>query len=112
MALTVKVIGSDQLTQVTPTDLFVPVIPGKAQIIKSMRFANTSPTAAVTLNLYFARSTGNDRQIGPKNLSIPAGNIYIDEAEITLEQGDRIRGCVSPMGCAVDYVISGIERDA
>lgn len=111
MALAVKVIASNQLISIAATDLFVPVIAGKAQIIKSMRFANTSATAAVTLNIYFTRSTGPDRQIGPKNLSLPAGQIYVDETEITLEQGDRIRGWVSSGG-AVDYVISGIERDA
>ena len=91
--------------------MFDPVVTGKAQIIKSMRFANTSTTAAVTLNLYFARLSGFDRQIGPKNLSIPAGQLYVDDSEITLEAGDRIKGTVSSGG-AVDYLISGIERDA
>jgi hypothetical protein len=111
MALAVKVIACSQLTSAVNTDLSAPVVAGKAQIIKSMRFANTNASAAVTLNVYFTRSTGPDRQIGPKNLSIPAGQLYVDETEITLEQGDRIRGSVS-FGGAVDYVISGIERDA
>src|SRR5688572_1797657 len=111
MALSVKVIGCNRLTSVMAADLFLPVIAGKAQIVKSMRFANTSASTAVTLNVYFTRSTGPDRQIGPKNLSIPAGQVYVDDSEITLEAGDRIRGSVSTGG-AVDYVISGIERDA
>ena len=111
MALAVKVIASSQLTSILTTDLFIPVVAGKAQIVKSMRFANTSTSAAVTLNLYFTRSSGPDRQIGPKNLSIPAGQIYTDDTEITLEAGDRLRGSVSSGG-VVDYVISGIERDA
>ena len=111
MALSVKVIACSQLTSVVNMDLFTPVVAGKSQIIKTMRFANTNAAVAVTLNVYFTRATGPDRQIGPKNLSIPAGQIYVDETEITLEAGDRIRGAVS-IGGTVDYLISGIERDA
>lgn len=109
MAISIKVIASNQLTSVVATDLFAPVISGKTQIIKTMRFANPSTTATVTMNLYFSRSSGLARQIAPKNLTIPPGNIYVDETEITLEAGDRVRGSVS--GGALDYVISGIERD-
>lgn len=109
MAIAIKVIASNQLSSVITADLHSQVIGGKTQVIKAMRFANPSTTAAVTLNVFFTRSTGPDRQIAPKNLSIPAGNIYVDETEITLEAGDRIRGSVS--GGVVDYVISGIERD-
>lgn len=109
MAISIKVIASNQLNSIVATDLFTPVLNGKTQIIKSIRFANPSASAAVTLNVYFARSTGPNRQIAPKNLIIPAGNIYVDESEITLEAGDRIRASVS--GGVVDYIISGIERD-
>jgi hypothetical protein len=111
MALAVKVIAAKQLNSTLVTDVSNAVLPGKAQIIKSMRFANTNTSAPVTLNLYFARSSPPELQIAPKNLSIAAGQIYVDDTEITLEPGDRIRGSVSTGG-VVDCIISGIERDA
>jgi hypothetical protein len=69
----------------------------------------------VNFSLYLNRPTmsGQNRRrlLAPKNLTIPQGGAYIDDAEITLEPGDSIQG-ETAQAMAVHYVISGVERDA
>jgi hypothetical protein len=111
MALAIKVIGMAQLTSTTEADLSFAAVPtGKAQIVKSMRFVNTSTTTAVGVSVYLSHG-GSERLVSPKNVSLPPGGAYIDDTEITLEATDKLRGALSATG-TVDYVISGVERDA
>lgn len=93
-------------------DLYtVPV--GKTCVVKNIRLTNIT-AAPVTTNLYFTRFTigglARRRQLTPVDMVIPAGILYIDDDEITLEAGDRIQAKASaPNG--VQYMISGVERD-
>lgn len=112
MAITVKQLAKGALT--TAQDLYVTPV-NKTAIVKSIRLVNTT-AAAVTVNLYLRRGTGGTLyRIAPPSMSLPANAMYVDDTEITLEGGltlnttdDRIRGDAS---AAVDYVLSGIERD-
>ncbi len=111
MALAIRVLGFGQLTSTTEADLSTVAVPtGKAQIVKAMRFVNTSASASIGLNVFLSHS-GSERQISPKNVNVAPGAQYIDDTELTLEAGDKVRGSLSATG-TVDYVISGIERDA
>ncbi len=97
---------------VAPND--VPNKNVKATIVKAIRLANTG-SSSVTINLYFNRpnSMGQYRRrlLSPVNMSLPAGFLYIDNDEITLEPGDHLQAMASAGG-VVQYTISGVERDA
>ena len=113
MALAIRVLGFGDLTTVTTSkqDLHTTSVPnGKAQIVKAMRFYNTSTSALVGINVFLTHG-GTDKQISPTNLTLQPGATFIDDTEITLEQGDKLRGNLSATG-TVNFVISGIERDA
>src|SRR5437899_4658410 len=63
---------------------------GLTTIIKSIRLMNNDATPQ-TVNLYMNRSPDNtNRYITPKNLTIPAGGLVIDDQEITMSSGDKI----------------------
>ncbi len=86
----------------------------KTTIVKAIRLVNTGATS-VTINLYFNRPNASGlyrrRLISPVNMSLPAGFLFIDNDEITLEPGDHLQGMAS-VGGVVQYNISGVERDA
>ena len=44
------------------------------------------------------------------NMSLGAGLLYIDDDEITPEAGDRLQASANTAN-AVQYLISGVERD-
>jgi hypothetical protein len=81
----------------------------KAAIVKAIRLVNTD-TSSRTVNLYFKKSGGTARLISPKDLSIAAWFLFVEDGEITLGSGDKIQGKASA-GNKVDFVLSGIERD-
>jgi hypothetical protein len=116
MAITVKSLAKATLPG-SEGDLYVAPT-GKAAIVKSIRLVNTGSGVAV-VNLYIRRATGGTSyRIAPKDLNLAGGSAYIDGSEVTVEglspdsaSSDRIRGYVSSGG-PVDYVLSGIERDA
>jgi hypothetical protein len=115
MALTIKSLGKGTLAGSEGDLYFVPV--GKAAIVKNIRLVSTGTGPAI-VNLYIRRATGGTSyRIAPKDLSLAGGSAYIDDQEITLEgfspdtSSDRLRGYVTSGG-PVDFVISGIERDA
>ena len=88
---------------------------GKAQIVKSMRIVNKHATDPVTLNIYV--NSGGDpteKLVSPQNLSLAAGQMYVDDSEIVLEATHKLKVAVTTgTGVGpVHYVISGIERDA
>jgi hypothetical protein len=86
----------------------------KAAIVKSIRLVNIL-AQTVNISLYLNRPTASGqnrrRLLAPKNLPIPQSGAYIDDAEITLEPGDKIQA-ETPHAMAIHYVISGVERDA
>lgn len=109
MAITVKLLKNGVLTTTAGADLY-PVSSGKSAIVKSIRLVNKSGSP-VTVNL-FVYNNGNTTttRIFPVALSLPAGALVVDSDEITLGALDKITGDASA-GSAVDYTISGIERD-
>jgi hypothetical protein len=97
-------------------DLYsAPSTPGgrKSAIVKSIRVVNTH-TSTVTVNLYFCRpnSSGQNRrrQLSPVDLALGAGQVYIEDDEITLEPGDKIQGKAN-IADKIHFLISGVERD-
>lgn len=86
----------------------------KTAIVKSIRLMNTH-TAATKVTLYFNRphpTSGQNRRrlLTPADMELTAGITYLDDSELALEPGDKIQGKAS-VGNAIQYVISGIERD-
>ncbi|SRR5713101_5842713 len=113
MAVTIKALANNVLTQTTATNLYpASGFAVKAAIVKTMRFVNTSDTASATLDIYFLRSGGAIRQISPKGLNLPPHGMYVDDSDLTLEATlDAIQAKTSSGG-TIDYVLSGVERDS
>jgi hypothetical protein len=115
MALTVKLLAEGTVGTLANTvydlNTSTGVPSGKAWIIKSMRFTNND-TAVQKINVYCLRTSSVARQISPVDLTVGAGGMAIDDAEVTLAAGDKIQAKVSVAGNKFDYVLSGIERDA
>jgi len=110
MALTVKNLAEGQLGTGTAGTLYT-VGGGKAAIVKSMRVVNRD-TVVRTFSLYFKLNGGSaSRLVSPSALSLAPGAAYIDDTEISLGTSDQIQGDGS-VASKLDYVISGIERDA
>lgn len=112
MAVQILSLASDALPTVpTPGtgDLYTsPTTPTPlTTIVKSIRIVNTN-TTPVIVNLYFKESGRTERRIAPRDMTIPAGGLAIDDQEITMGSGDKIRGDASAAN--VEYVISGIQR--
>jgi hypothetical protein len=92
----------------------------RAAIVKSIRLVNTSG-ASVKVTLYFNHpgsfdangnaSGGRRRFLTPADMVLPANFIYIDNDELTLAPGDRIQGKSDTLN-AIQFLISGVERDA
>lgn len=115
MSVSIKSLKRGQLSN-SDAELY-PVPSGKATIIKNIRLVNTGANA-VTVNLYFKRGSDTAVRILPKDVSIAPGAMLIDDDEITMEYivgtpaiVDAIRGVASATN-VIDYVISGVERDA
>jgi hypothetical protein len=99
----------------------------KTAILKSLRVTNTHD-APVVIDLYYADdvivgtmvSTNlcRRRRIAPPLVRLAVGFTYIEDGEVTVEPGGRIQASAKPETGAVqptkyiDYVISGVERDA
>src|SRR5688572_18398519 len=111
MAITIKNI-SNGMVQTSQLPIVAAVPTFKALVIKNMRFVNSGPNPA-TLNVFFkATSSGDPHRILPKDVVIAPGAMLVDDDELTLEAGNLVEAIVSGTTPAVDYVISGIERDA
>lgn len=119
MAITIKHIAAGHLnnSQSSYADLSAAVGANKAQVIKNMRFTNTSTTAAITLNVAVYSTnpspfSGTDAKVvSPANVSIAPGASYLDNSEITLEYNQKLQYKTGTTGGPIDFVVSGIERD-
>ncbi|SRR6266851_6216971 len=112
MALTVKTLTDGQLGTTAQAILYT-VPAGKATIVKNHRFVNRD-TVTRTINLYYLRSGGLNttaRFLLPSAMSLAAGALIVEENELTMAAGDVIQGDAS-VASKIDFVISGIERDA
>ena len=115
MAVIIKALAQGQLPTSTTSPLYTapPASPGpaRAAIVKNMRFVNVSGSS-VTINIYFRRGSGGTfYRVLTKDMSVAAAQLVIANEEVTLEPDDRIYGTASA-GTSVDYVFSGVERDA
>lgn len=108
MALQVKALANGQLGTTAFGDLYTTPA-SKTTIVKNIRVVNTD-TSARTINLYYKRSGGTAKLVMPVNMSLGAGFLAVEEAELTMEAGDKIQGDAS-VASKLDYVISGVERD-
>jgi len=105
MAVQILSLANGQLNLAT-TDMYAST--AITTIVKSIRLVNTG-SLPITINLYFLLNLGTARRIAPVNMTIPAGGLAIDDQEITMGPGDKVRGDASSGG-TVDFVISGIQR--
>jgi len=111
MALTIRVLGTGQLNDLSEHDLHAVAVPtGKAQIVKAMRFTNASGVDDTRVSVFLSHNS-SERMVSPVGLLLHPGQAYIDDTEISLEAGDKLRAKLGTGG-PVDYVITGIERDA
>jgi hypothetical protein len=119
MAISVKTLESGKVGSTSFVDLYT-VAANKAAIVKNIRLVNFHATDAKTLTLFYLKAgttagTGttvaSERRISPVALSVAAGNLYVDNEELTMGAGDKIRILVQTVDI-FDYVISGVERDA
>lgn len=116
MALEIKQLGSGSVNLNTSNHPLLatnPVASGKAVIVKNVRLTNKSGTTAATLNLLFNDGT-NSRQLSPVDLSLAPKAMYVDNDEVTLEQGHKLLLTVANVANSgpIEYVVSGIQRDA
>jgi hypothetical protein len=127
MAMTIKVLALDQLTnETTGRSLYKAsaTAPMKSALIKAMRFTNVASSATFVLNVYFIPA-GSDwpdtpadphYSILPAYQPLPAGYGILEEAELTLGSGDAIYAAASaigspPTGAWIQFVVSGLERE-
>lgn len=109
MSLALKVIGAGTLIAADATLMTLAVVgTGKAMIVKSIRLTNTTGSA-VTATVKFNRTSPSKTATAFKG-SINANSSVVDTGEIVLENGDSLSGLATTAN-AVEYVISGIERD-
>ena len=119
MALEVKQIGAGSVNaSVTDSELLNgsgftsnAVASGKALIVKNIRLVNTHSTTAINVTLN-ANIGGTNRKVSPAEVSLAPKQMYMDDQEITLETGNKLRLTTGSGGGPVDFVISGIMRDA
>src|SRR5437879_3727636 len=110
MAVTIKPLANAQLGTGAQGMLYT-VPAGKAAIVKTQRFVNTD-TVSRTMNLYYLKSgAGSAQRILPPNMSLAPSALVVEQDELTMAAGDQIQGDAS-VASKIDFVISGIERDA
>lgn len=99
-----KLLANGQLAASTGTLYTVPS--STTTIIKSILLVNTD-TSTRTVNLFV--SSGTNRRIIPKDLSLKAGESYIFDEVLTLEATHTVKGDASS-ATVVDYTIFGVEE--
>ncbi len=111
MALALKVIGAGTLANTDqPLMSLATVGTGKAMIVKSIRLTNTTAGAVIATVKFNRPSTSPATVATAFKQSISANSSVVDTGELVLENGDSLSGSAAS-GSAIDYVISGIERD-
>jgi hypothetical protein len=118
MSLQIKQLGSGKTLAGLTDDVVYDCIAGKSAIVKNIRLVNTG-TGTATINVLLRKTTSSadDVQISPKDISLPPGEMYIDNDEITLSRPTtsdpamKLRVTASGTGATVAYLVSGVERD-
>lgn len=85
----------------------------RAAVVKGIRLVNIK-AETVNISLYFNRPDQDGRSrrrlLAPKGMGLLAGATYIDDGEISMEPGDSLQMEASQAD-AIQYIISGVERD-
>ena len=110
MAVIIKSLNTGTLTTNDNDRIYPPAAPGtRAAIIKSIRLVNKTG-GSVKVKLWVKKGSSTAVLVSPVDMVIPAGLAVIDDSEITLDAGDELQG-KSDTGSAVDFCLSGVERD-
>ena len=107
MAVEIELLFTGQLGT-TEADIWGPP-EDKSAIVKNIRLVNTDASDPATINLYVTKDGGTKRAILPIDVTLPAKQLLIDDDELTMKDGDQIRGLRT--GAIVEIVISGILRE-
>jgi len=115
MSVRFRVFASGRLAEQNQVNrfypLFDPVPVGKSYVVNAMRFVNTQPTP---VSFSIALGRGNSTfTIFPdmKDLTLGACQCAIEDRELTLGPGEVLQARAE-LPNLIDFVISGIERDA
>jgi len=108
MAVVLKQIMIGSVTNTTATSTAPPA--GKVWMVKNIRLVNTHASTAATLKVT-AGPSASPRLVSPQNMSLGPGQMYQDDGEFVLNSGDVINIIAAPALVAVEYLVSGIERD-
>jgi len=130
MAIIIKSLGDGILNSSDLTNIFTTATDGKTALVRNIRFVNPSTQSPAWLTVAFVRTTGTPGQPGPARLLGP-GPVYIEPKEmyalaeeLALEYGGTGSSAISDAiqakavqsdgvtAIPIDYVISGIEREA
>lgn len=107
MSITIRTLKNGTLTN-TSSGLYSPAA-GKSAIIQSIRLINKTDTD-VTVIMRINTTENGETNIIPPNTIFHGYSMLIDDHEITMQNPVEIRGLASASS-AIDYLISGIERD-
>lgn len=107
MAVLLKQMMVGSVTNTTATGT-APV--GKVWMVRNIRLVNTHASTAASLKVT-AGPSANPRLVSPQNFSLAPGQMYQDDGEFVLNANDVINIVSTPSGVAVEYLVSGIERD-
>ena len=108
MALVIKLLKTGVTNAGSLTVPYSVSSPTLGAIVSNLRFVNTGGSA-VTVNLFFRPSGGNQVRILDLNKSVPIGisSTLVVSPELTMATGDAIEVTTS---AAMDYVVSGMEK--
>src|SRR4051812_22745740 len=94
------------------------VASGKVQMVTDIRLVNKHASQAATLNVSVYKTIAGTppteelvSAVGPKDLSLGPGQLYVDDGEIVLVSGQFIKIAASAVGGPIGCVASGVERD-
>ena len=115
MALTLKLLGTGQITTTSEVNITQNTQTTKALLVKNVILTNLAGTAA-SLEIYVKKGgAGTSWQIAPKPVTVPANGQIILDTELTLNLNsasfETLYGKFNAGSGTVDFVANGIERD-
>jgi hypothetical protein len=109
MAVTIKNLGAGTVTYTSPAykDIYAPAS-SKAGIVQNLVLTNTH-TSAVSVDIVVNKSSA-DYKVVPTLTIAPSATIVL-ENEISLANGESLRGQNVGVQSVIQFIASGIERD-
>ena len=109
MATQIKVLGFGVLGN-SEVAVYGPVAQGKSALVKNMRFVNSSGSTR-SLFVRVKHTGGTTQYVLPSATQMSSSIMNSYNSEIALEYNDSLEAYADAAN-AVEFVISGIERDA